>query len=725
MAADLPAAERPIIHAAWEQTMTRCRTLARRRQLWAASVATLLAAGALPTAVADQPGAPAAPYGTARESWTTPATAAPTARAGSAAVMQQYARQSQQSACIAVLGAVGTPGAYQFSATTVALPDLLAQCGGLTNAATGTLRLVRDGRPGIAFFYGPTASGIALQAGDVLVVDARGTRQHGVGAVPHDQRTHAAPGTLQLALLGVAAEPVVVNILAEHAKVGTILKFLNQQQIPPGGVSVIAGGSRLLPGESADPLSDAAILVFDPRAVTPETLGDLPAAHRVEPGVLPAATQPGLPPAPLPAADGGRALQTTALPAGMPALPAGMPAAAVALNTRRGDAVQAVAAGNSGTILTAAGSVPAASEAMLDDSAADLGPPADPAMLTPLRTGATSPVPPPTFDADLTALPRVEMLAPPPGEGGAYPRTADMSGRVPIGGGGYQSHIVPLPTDALYGPAPTAAPIASQTPTVIQPPSVAPAPPVPSAESLAPVSNDGGLSLDGLALTILLGGGLGVASFWLLRRIKPLGLRRRLERKVHIAIARQRAASRAAAASIATEGPTAHADDAPLAHGHSGRPAPIREAVVTPPVAAKTQPTISEPASEALAALIAGRMAFREEPLTLPATLRVHGHSPALKKRRIDPPAAEVAKPHFPVVPAAARTATAAPVQVEPREAVAAEPRAAHAATHRIDPGRRPSAAPAPTAGAQPAPAPHGAFGRALAARRQAAARPA
>jgi hypothetical protein len=272
-------------------------------------------------------------------------------------------------------------------------------------------------------------------------------------------------------------------------------------------------------------------------------------------------------------------------------------------------------------------------------------------------------VPPPPSDAGgVSALPKVDLLDPPADEPPlGFPRTADASGSVPVGPPNVaESHIARVPAESIYGtqeagPSPMMAP---------EPPaSSGPADGV-AASSDTEESAEDDVSISSLVMTVLIGGALGAATFLILRRFRG----RRIAGRVADGLV-----SRIRTRAIATE------DD---------RPSPIRAAAP----------------SDMLAALVADRLAFREEPIELPSVIRIYGRSSALKKRRIDPPAAAVVpEPHIPL---------AAPAEVAKAEAKAARETSAKA-KFRVDPAQ-PVASPAEDIpGATP-------FERALAARQRA-----
>jgi len=313
--------------------------------------------------------------------------------------------------------------------------------------------------------------------------------------------------------------------------------------------------------------------------------------------------------------------------------------------------------------------------AIPEGAAPGLAAPSLEAMTTPTADASSAAAmslvpPPPTADENLSPLPEVDMLAPPADEPPlGYPRTADASGAIPVGPPDVaEPHITAVPAEAFYG-GPSEPRIATAEPA---------APPVPT-DSLGPSTDSLGPadlaepateetaaeepSIGSLAATVLAGGALGAITFLILRRLRGRGLPGLSSARVAAMIAR-----------------------------------PARAEGVERPAA----PAAAAPA-DLLAALVADRLAFREEPIELPPVLRIFGRSSAMRKRRIDPAVAGVPEPHIPIA------APLAPAAAEASQKPAAK------AHFRIDGAESPVPA-AGVAGGTP-------FERALAARHRAASR--
>jgi hypothetical protein len=199
--------------------------------------------------------------------------------------------------------------------------------------------------------------------------------------------------------------------------------------------------------------------------------------------------------------------------------------------------------------------------------------------------------------AELSSLPRVEMLDAPDDDSIRFPRTADASGTMPIGAPEAGSHIVPFPSDAIdAGKSPPAA--ASATPTAV----------TLSEDAESTEASKGLPSITELAPTLLIGTVLGAATFFALR------------------LWRRRSASESFIARLSTLSRT-------VRPSRTVRAAEIKAA--SP--------------DDMLAALIANRLALREESVVLAPALQLYGRSSAMKHRRIDPPSADIGRPHIPL----------------------------------------------------------------------------
>jgi len=374
-----------------------------------------------------------------------------------------------------------------------------------------------------------------LLSGDVIVVAEKPSSSLSVApvALKETSEFHQPEAGVQLGLVNVLDRPVPVRVRSSHATVAHMLALA--PQLRPDQIKVIRGGTEEMFGDQVTELTPGTVLVFPPGSVDRETLGE------VETRFYPVTTQ-----------------GTMSEPAPMSTEPA----------------------------LQSLGTPPS----MLNASNGEL-PGGASAQPLPAEFASSAPA------ADLTTLPRVEMLEAPDDDSLRFPRTADASGAMPIGAPEAGSHIVPFPSDAVGADvSPPAA--ASATP-----------PPVTLSEDAESTNTSNGLpTLAELAPTLLIGTILGAATFFALR------------------LWRKRSAAESIIARLST------------LHRFIRQPKIVRGAEIK-----------SASPDDMLAALIANRLALREEAVVLAPALRLYGRSSAMKHRRIDPPSAEIARPHIPV----------------------------------------------------------------------------
>lgn len=188
----------------------------------------------------------------------------------------------------AVLGAVGRPGAYALPAASPELVTLVESAGGLTDDATGQVRIVRNGHSGEQAHYS-SQSTIRLFPGDVVV--AQGRQGQPTFRRSAHSRTAEDPGReapIWVALVHVIDRPVVVPMRPGQATLKTIVRSLNQPTEVLWSVTAIAPGfrpTRLGPESSPEvPLPTGTVLVFDPSALHPEHIPALPGPYRIDSG---------------------------------------------------------------------------------------------------------------------------------------------------------------------------------------------------------------------------------------------------------------------------------------------------------------------------------------------------------------------------------------------------------------------------------------------------------
>lgn len=163
-----------------------------------------------------------------------------------------------------VMGAVEKPGVYADDSPTPLLVDIVGRAGGLTDRATGNVRIVRGERAGQQTFYTPSLD-FRLQRGDLVVVDSRPAarsrhRFDVAGAEPQ-----AAEEAVQLAFLHVLERPIVLKMRATDASIARILQLLRQPADIASTVRVVETGPAYTRGhrDETTRLADGSVLVFD------------------------------------------------------------------------------------------------------------------------------------------------------------------------------------------------------------------------------------------------------------------------------------------------------------------------------------------------------------------------------------------------------------------------------------------------------------------------------
>ena len=403
---------------------------------------------------------------------------------------------------------------------------------------------------------------------------------------------------VQLGLMNLIDRPVAVMVPSALATVGEVLKLANQTHLSPHDVTVVIGGSHAMPGDQAGPLATGSVLVFNPRSINAAALPELKTHYYPADGTATerSLSTPGMPPAPAPS--------LTAMPA------APLPAPPAALSDI--DPFESLGR-------------PARTESPLEPAHAP------PSLFSPP-------------DGELSQLPPVDLLHPPADAAPLqFPRTADSSGSIPVGPPEADPHIVPIPTDALFDPTqplPTTNPSAGAASTE---PIDLPDLPADDAEA----NDDAGLTFRDLAPTILIGGLLGIATFIGLRRLRGSQLLENISSSPLIERWRGR---------VLTSVVPARADLTESGRVAVTAPEPVAVEMTVP--RSGTPKRAAAAPAEILAAIVADRLALREEPIALPAAMRIDGRSSAWQRRRIDPPETEIAGPHIAPIPLAGPSQT-------------------------------------------------------------------
>ncbi len=185
---------------------------------------------------------------------------------------------------VGLLGQMARPGVYEITAGSASLSELIERIGGLSKGASGQLRIIRNGRPGMTMSYSPSQR-FDLFAGDLVIADTQAvsstdSSQGNTGQVT--SRGQAVPtastGAVQIGLLNLIDRPVVLKLRSEHASVAAILSLMRQDSALASQVKVVLPGNyRFQAAPKTDaPLPSEAVLIFPPNAVATDRLLPLP-----------------------------------------------------------------------------------------------------------------------------------------------------------------------------------------------------------------------------------------------------------------------------------------------------------------------------------------------------------------------------------------------------------------------------------------------------------------
>jgi len=203
---------------------------------------------------------------------------------------RRLAEQRQMS--VAVMGNVARSGAYTLNESRASLGHLLHRAGGVTREATGSIRILRNGRVTLQTHL-TSGSKTLLKPGDVVL--AVGSKVGQLRIYPrrsgHDETTSshikqpaddapAAPNRpVEIALLNLIDRPVVLRLRPEHARLDTLVALLRQPEELVENTRLIQPGRQDNPppaGKQTSSLTDGTVLVFDRRFVRPDAIPRLP-----------------------------------------------------------------------------------------------------------------------------------------------------------------------------------------------------------------------------------------------------------------------------------------------------------------------------------------------------------------------------------------------------------------------------------------------------------------
>jgi hypothetical protein len=178
------------------------------------------------------------------------------AQALPASPIEADAPRAQAPEYYAIIGGVVRPGVYRLPPSGVQLVRLVQLAGGLSDRASGAIRLIRNDRAGQQTYYSPDLQ-FELLPGDVLIVD--------------EQPSAVAEGLQQVALLHLLHRPVVVSVPSESASLRGLFGLLGQGQNPRLLVRLLipGQGDRVYRADNADGviLESCAVVMFAPESV--------------------------------------------------------------------------------------------------------------------------------------------------------------------------------------------------------------------------------------------------------------------------------------------------------------------------------------------------------------------------------------------------------------------------------------------------------------------------
>ncbi len=206
---------------------------------------------------------------------------------------------------VGILGEIAKPGVYRVEGPFLTLKSVVRRAGGLTDEASGSIRVIRQDRIVERTFF-TTQSDSPLLAGDLLVVESKRTQAAIVRMYdsppqlrPQYEKEAAIavrgsdPTGVQVAFVNVLDRPVIVKIKHEHAQLSRVVQMLAQPVELAESVRVIGPERLLSQGAATQPvqasLSDGSVLIFPRNAVNRNKLPTLPIPYdsEIASGALP------------------------------------------------------------------------------------------------------------------------------------------------------------------------------------------------------------------------------------------------------------------------------------------------------------------------------------------------------------------------------------------------------------------------------------------------------
>lgn len=195
---------------------------------------------------------------------------------------------------VGILGEIARPGVYVVDSQGLSLQSVIRRAGGLTDGASGTIRIVRQDRVVESVYFTSQTTNSPLLANDLLIVESQQARAAVARYFDADPQTRdqspltirgTDPQGIQVAFVNILDRPVVVRIKHEQAQLSQIVQKLAQPQELAQSVRVIGPERGIAQGSRVDPaasLSDGSVLVFPRQAVNRAKLPVLPSAYDSE-----------------------------------------------------------------------------------------------------------------------------------------------------------------------------------------------------------------------------------------------------------------------------------------------------------------------------------------------------------------------------------------------------------------------------------------------------------
>lgn len=199
---------------------------------------------------------------------------------------------------VGILGEIHKPGVYQLDPKSLNIQSVLRRAGGMTDDASGTIRVVRQDRIVESLYFSPQTNP-SLLAGDLLMVESKRAQaaiSRLYDADPQVQAEYAKaaalavrgndPGGIQVAFVNVIDRPVVVKIKHENARLAQVVHMLDQPIELANSVRII-GPDRMInqataPQSIQTPLANGSVLVFPKHAINRNKLPPFPVPYESE-----------------------------------------------------------------------------------------------------------------------------------------------------------------------------------------------------------------------------------------------------------------------------------------------------------------------------------------------------------------------------------------------------------------------------------------------------------